>query len=375
MNSEAAGGGTTLNKAPIEPSSEAAPDELPLPSDPKTVFLGGLFILAMLGAAYVARDIVLPLIFAFVFNLLLQPALRLLDRLHLPRTASALSLILVLLVMIVGLGTAVSGPAETWAAKLPEGIPRLEERLSFVQAPINSLQQFLRQVEDFGQPKPSANAAPQAPSSTLFMTVFAGTRNFASGFFTTVLFLFFLLVAGDVFLHRLVEILPGFGGKRQVVEISNQIESDISVYLITITIMNAAVGTAMALVTWLTGVGDPIFWGTIAFLLNYVPILGTAVGAAVFLLAGLLTIDPLWQALLPVVLYLGIHVVEGETVTPMLLAKRFTINPVLVIISLVFWFWMWGVPGVVLAVPMLAITKIICDRVRPLAAFGHFLEG
>ena len=158
MNNEAAGGGTTLNKAPIEPSSEAAPDELPLPSDPKTVFLGGLFILAMLGAAYVARDIVLPLIFAFVFNLLLQPALRLLDRLHLPRTASALSLILVLLAMIVGLGTAVSGPAETWAAKLPEGVPRLEERLSFVQAPINSLQQFLRQVEDFGQPKPSANA-------------------------------------------------------------------------------------------------------------------------------------------------------------------------------------------------------------------------
>lgn len=374
MNSEATGG-TTLDKAPTETPSEAAPDELPLPSDPKTVFLGGLFILALLGAAYIARDIVVPLIFAFVLNLLLRPALRLLDRLHVPRTASALSLIAVLLAIIVGLGTAVSGPAETWAAKLPEGIPRLEERLSFVQAPIDSLQQFLRQVEDFGQPKPSANAAPQAPSPTLLMTVFASTRKFASGFFTTVLFLFFLVVAGDVFLHRLVEILPGFGGKRQVVEIAKQIESDISVYLITITIMNAAVGTAMALVTWFTGVGDPIFWGTVAFLLNYIPILGTAVGAVIFLLAGLLTIDLLWQALLPVVLYLGIHVIEGETVTPMLLAKRFTINPVLVIISLVFWFWMWGVPGVVLAVPMLAITKIICDRVRPLAAFGHFLEG
>jgi predicted PurR-regulated permease PerM len=376
MNSQAADGDTTLNKAPAdrETPSEAVPAELPLPSDPKSVFLGGLFILALLGAAYVAREIILPLIFALVLNLLLQPALRLLDRLHVPRTASALSLILVLLAMIVGLGTAVSGPAETWAAKLPEGIPRLQERLSFVQAPINTLQQFLRQVEDIGQPKPSANAATQVKSPTLFMTVFAGTRNFASGFFTMVLFLFFLLVAGDVFLHRLVEILPRFSGKRQVVEISNQIESDISAYLITITIMNAAVGTAMALVTWLTGVGDPIFWGTVAFLLNYVPILGTAVGAVIFLLAGLLTIEPLWQALLPVVLYLGIHVIEGETVTPMLLAKRFTINPVLVIISLVFWFWMWGVPGVILAVPMLAITKIVCDRVQPLAAFGHFLE-
>jgi len=92
-------------------------------------------------------------------------------------------------------------------------------------------------------------------------------------------------------------------------------------------------------------------------------------------LAGLLTNDALWQALLPAGLYIVLHLIEGETLTPMLLAKRFTLNPVLVIISLVFWFWMWGIPGAILSVPMLAITKIICDRVRPLAAFGHFLEG
>ena len=88
-----------------------------------------------------------------------------------------------------------------------------------------------------------------------------------------------------------------------------------------------------------------------------------------------LIIDPLWQALLPAGLYLGFHLIEGETITPMLLARRFTLNPVLAIISLVFWFWMWGIPGAILSVPMLAVSKIICDRVRPLAAFGHFLEG
>jgi predicted PurR-regulated permease PerM len=106
-----------------------------------------------------------------------------------------------------------------------------------------------------------------------------------------------------------------------------------------------------------------------------VPILGTALGALIFLLAGLLSIDPLWQALLPAGLYLGLHLIEGETVTRMLLARRFTLNPVIVIISLVFWFWMWGIPGAILAVPMVAIAKIVCDRVRPLAAFGHFLAG
>ncbi len=126
------------------------------------------------------------------------------------------------------------------------------------------------------------------------------------------LFLFFLLLTGDVFLHRLVEILPRFKSKRQVVEISQQIERDISAYLVTITIMNAAVGVAMALAMWLTGVGDPIIWGKVAFLLNYVPILGTALGVVVFLLAGLLTNDALLQALLPAGVYIVLHLIEGE---------------------------------------------------------------
>ena len=363
----------TTDQVKVTPAEE--PEEQPLPSDPKAIFLGGLFVLALLAAAFVASDIVLPLVFAIVLKLLLQPALRVLEGLHVPRILGALLLVLALIGTIVGLGTAISGPARTWAAKLPEGIPRLEERLSLMRVPINTLQLFLQQVADIGGTGPSPNGAISERGATLLMKLFTGTQNFASGFFTTVLFLFFLLVSGDIFLHRLVEILPRFSSKRQVVEISQQIESDVSAYLATITVMNAAVGIATALAMWLTGVGDPILWGTVAFLLNYVPILGPALGVLIFLLAGLLTHDLLWQALLPAGLYFGFHLIEGETVTPMLLARRFTLNPVLVIISLVFWFWMWGIPGGILSMPMLAITKIICDRLQPLTAFGHFLEG
>ena len=368
------------NMASTEPETKVAlpvelPEGLPVPSDPKVVFLGGLFVLAMLAAAYVAREIVMPLVFAIFLTLLLQPALRALVRLRVPRILAALLLIITLFGSIVGLGTAISGPARSWAAKLPDGIPRLEERLSFLQVPINTLQLFLQQVEDVGGTGSSPNGAISERGATLLMKLFTGTQNFASGLFTTLLFLFFLLVSGDIFLHRLVEILPRFSSKRQVVEISQQIESDVSAYLVTITIMNAAVGIAAALAMWLTGVGDPILWGTVAFLLNYVPIIGPALGVLIFLLAGLLTHDTLWQALLPAGLYFGLHLIEGETVTPMLLARRFTLNPVLVIISLVFWFWMWGIPGVILSMPMLAITKIICDRLQPLAPLGHFLEG
>jgi predicted PurR-regulated permease PerM len=225
---------------------------MPLPSDANVIFLGGLFVLALLATAYVASEIVLPLVLAIILNLLLQPALRILERLHVPRMLAALLLILALFGTIGGLGTAISGPAGTWAAKLPEGIPRLQERLSFMREPINTLQRFLQQVEDFGGTGAPQNATASARGPSLLTKLFTGTRNFASGFFTTVLFLFFLLVSGDIFLHRLVEILPRFSSKRQVVEISQQIESDISAYLVTITIMNAAVGIAMALAMWLT---------------------------------------------------------------------------------------------------------------------------
>src|ERR1700676_2247664 len=103
--------------------------------------------------------------------------------------------------------------------------------------------------------------------------------------------------------------------------------------------------------------------------------IGGVLGVTLFLAPGLLTIDTLWQALLPAGLYIAIHVIEGETITPLLLARRFTLNRAVVVIALVFWFWMWGIPGAVIAVPLLAITKIVCDRIRPLAAFGHLLEG
>jgi predicted PurR-regulated permease PerM len=270
-------------KLEVVPPAEE-PEEMPLPSDPKVIFLGGLFALALLAAVYVAAEIVLPLVLAVVLKLLLQPAMRLLERWHVPRILAALLLILAVFGTIVGLGAAIAGPASTWAAKLPEGIPRLQERLSFLQAPINTLQRFLQQVEDYGQPV-GAPATVSEGGSTLMTKLFTGTRNFASGFFTTILFLLFLLVSGDTFLRRLVEILPSFSNKRQAVDISQQIESDISAYLVTITLMSAAVGIATAMVMWLTGVGDPILWGAVAFLLNFVPILGPIFGVVIFLLA------------------------------------------------------------------------------------------
>ncbi len=356
--------------APAEPPET----EMPLPSDPRTIFLGGLFLFAAMTAAYFASEILLPLMFAITLKLLLQPVMRLLERLKLPRIIAALLLIFILLGGVAMLVAAISAPAGEWAARLPEGVSKLQQRLSYFRGPVDAIIKMIHQIDGLGGGGAPAQTSPLLSGSALFASVFSGARGFASALFTTILFLYFLLLSGDVFLRRLVEILPRFSAKRQAVDISLQIEDDIFAYLSTITVMNLLVELATAATMQWTGVGDPILWGVVAFLLNFAPIIGPIIAFFIFLLAGLLTIDNEWSALAPAASYLVIHMIEGETLTPMLLAKRFTINPLLVVLSLVFWSWMWGMPGAISA-PMLAILKIVCDRVRPFAALGHILEN
>lgn len=338
-----------------------------------TVLLAVLVLFATLTAAYVAAEVVLPVFLAIVLKLLLEPGMRFLTRFRLPRALCAILLILAIFAVLLGFGAFVSGPAVNWAHRLPSDLPRVEEKLQFLNRPLKAVTDMLHKAETFGQGNQGNSLT--LPNIDFASILFRGTRHFASGLFETILVLFFLLVSGGTFLRKLVEIMPSFKDKRQVVDLSQQIESNISAYLLTITMMNAVVGTATGLIMWLTGVGDPILWGVVAFFLNYVPIIGPFFGVILFLATGLIVMPTILWGLLPAALYLLVHVLEGETITPMLLARRFTLNPVLVIISLIFWFWMWGVPGAILSVPMLAITKIVCDGVEPLNAIGHFLEG
>ncbi|MBF0503216.1 MAG: AI-2E family transporter [Candidatus Riflebacteria bacterium] len=351
-------------------------EEMPLPSDPQTFFLGGIFVLCVFAALYVTSSIIFPVVLALVLSLLLQPAVNLLCRVHLPRAIGAFFPILIVIGVLIGLVAALSVPAASWAKKLPEGIPRLTANLVILKGPIQALQMAIQQAEQATQaPGQFGSFMSVRPDIGLTGMLFAGARAVLDGLFTTVLVLYFLLASGDIFLRRIVEILPKFGDKRQAVNIAQQIQEDTSSYLLTITAMNTLVGVATAIAMYFCGLGEPLLWGTTAFLLNYIPILGPLFGTCIFFLVGMLSFDSLWWALLPPTLYFCIHLIEGETVTPMLLARRFTLNPVLVILSLVFWFWMWGVPGAVLSVPMLAILKIVCDRLHALKALGHFLEG
>jgi predicted PurR-regulated permease PerM len=294
-----------------------------------------------------------------------------LERLHVPRPAGALIALAVLLSVFVGLGMLLSSPAAQWVSQLPQTWPQLRQQFAFLRDPVEHVQHTFDQMGiRLGRPT-SVLSYPIGMATA----VLGGTGTVAAHLLETLLVLFYLLVFGETFLRRFVEVLPRYADKRDAVEITLRVERDLSAYLLTITVINTAVGCATAGVMWLCDVPGPALWGVVAFCLNFVPILGPFCGIVLFLAVGLISKGPAWAALLPAALYFGIHVIEGEIITPMLLANRFTINPVAVILSLIFWYWMWGVPGAILAVPMLAIIKIVCDRLRPFRAFGHLLEG
>jgi predicted PurR-regulated permease PerM len=344
---------------------------MPPARDVRTIFLGILCLIAVLACLYVAQDIVVPVVLALVLKLLLQPLVGLLERLHVPRPAGALIALAVLFSVFVGLGTLLSSPAAQWVSQLPLTWPQLQEKFAFFKDPVEHMQRTFDQMGiRLGSPK-SVLSNPIGMATA----VLGGTSTVAAHLLETLLVLFYLLVFGETFLRRFVEVLPRYSDKREAVEITLRVERDLSAYLLTITVINAAVGGATAGVMWLCDVPGPVLWGVVAFCLNFVPILGPFCGIVLFLAVGLISKGPVWAALLPAGLYFCIHVTEGDIITPMLLANRFTINPVAVILSLIFWYWMWGVPGAILAVPMLAIIKIVCDRLRPFRAFGHLLEG
>jgi predicted PurR-regulated permease PerM len=356
--------------------------------------LGTLAVLAVVYTLYFAAAIVLPFVLAIVLFLLLSPVMRLLcKRLRFPRPLSALLVILLLFAVVAGLGAAVSVPASGWIARAPQSLPMLEKKLGFLSGPIAFVQNGMEEINQFMlrhtgpqiadealTPPPPAPVlqAPTAGASFSTLRSFGGSVLMTTGaavgeIFTVLLLLFFLLSSGDTLLRRLVEVLPTFEDKKRAVEIATEIERNVAGYLATITMMNVLVGLLAGLAMWVLGLPDPLLFGTLAFLLNYIPIIGPVIGIVIFFFVGLFTFESPLSALAPAGIYLGIHIMEGETITPMLLARRLTLNPVLVIASLVFWNWMWGVTGALLSVPLLAVFKIVCDHLPGLQALGHML--
>jgi predicted PurR-regulated permease PerM len=345
----------------------------------QTLAVVTLAIIAVVWALSVAAEVIVPLLLAMMLKLMLQPVMRFLSRrVRLPMTVAALLLIVALFSIAAGIGLTIAVPAAGWIKKAPQGLTTLQNQLSLLRGPFASVQYVLQEMEHMASPADgSADTVVAARSSTDFgsviLSILLGTQQFFGRLVVLLVTLFFMLAAGDSMLRKLVEVIPDFQKKKHVVYIANEIERNISGYLVTIAAINAAVGAITGAAMYFCGIADPLLWGTVAFLLNFIPIVGPLIGVGTIFLVALLTFGHPVPALLTAAIYLGVHITESQLATPMLIARRFTLSPLLVIISLFFWYWLWGIPGALLSVPLLAACKIVCDRIPSLAPMGHML--
>jgi predicted PurR-regulated permease PerM len=188
-----------------------------------------------------------------------------------------------------------------------------------------------------------------------------------------VILLYFLLAGGDLFLQKFIKVMPHSGDKQKAVDIARATEAAVSAYLSTALIVNVAEGVVVALLLWWLDMPSPGLWGAMVACLEFVPYLGALAAVVILGLAGLATFDSVSHALLIPGSFLMVNLLQANLVTPLLLGHRLTLNPVAIFIGLTFFFWIWGVPGALLAVPLLATLKIFCDHIASLAALGEFL--
>ena len=405
----------------------------PVPTDrgsgTRTVALEILAVLAVAYTLFFARAILLPLALAFVLALLFRPVVRhLRKRWRLPEAAGAGVVLVGTLALLAGVVATFAVPAgdftdgigekvatasakfedEPWvrwarglqekfeegpelmavpggadpgsepAALGPGGTPDDPESVIAMGVAGPQAVEEVRQAGGMkaeGPDAPTVVVAEERPPS-LINRVFASGGEVLGGFALALVLLFFLLAEGDKILNSVLSMVPTVSGKREAVELSREAEKTMSRYLGTVSMINAGLGVCIGLAMWAVGLPNPILWGLMAALLNFVPFLGAGIGAGVvFLVAYLEPEFGLGRAALAPLAYLTLNLAEGNFVTPLLLSRTISLSTLAVLIALAFFGWIWGVVGAVLAVPLLSMLKIVCDEFDGLSGVGKLIGG
>lgn len=346
-----------------------------MPRDARAGALVGLFLLALFYTLYLARSFVLPLVLALLFAVLLGPVVIWLNqRLRLPRGLGALA-VLALAAGGLFFGIAALGqPAVEWLDRAPRSLSRIEDRLRPLKAPVEKVTEATAGLEKLARLKEGrAPRAVEVRPEPLIDRVVERTRSVAVGAVMMFILLYLLLVSGDHFLRKLVRVTPSLGGKRKAVEVAHRVQSDLARYLATITAINLGLGVAEGLAMAALGMPNPALWGAMAALFNFVPYLGAVVGTGVVGLVAALSFEEGARWLAPPLVYFALTAAEGYLVTPMILGQRLRLNPVVILLGLLFWGWLWGIAGAFLAVPLLVALKILSEHLPRLEPVSEFL--
>jgi predicted PurR-regulated permease PerM len=310
-----------------------------------------------------------------MLSYLLRPIVRALARLKIPPAISS-ALALITLLAIIGYGISyLATPAAGWLEKAPYSLQELQRKLLPLRQPMEKVAQASGEIEKLATPvAPPAKVAVEVKRHPITETLVLRTPEFLTSALLLLILLYFLLVYDGVFIGKVIKLLPTLSDKKRAVSIAAEIEGQVSRYLFTVTLINLGLGLAVGTAVGLLGLRNPIMWGVMVATLNFVPYLGALTGIVCLTLGAVLSFDSFGYALLFPVVYLFLATLEGNFITPWVMGRSLTLNPVMIILSLTFWGWLWGIAGIILAVPILAAFKIFCAHIEPMEPLAEFLS-
>ncbi len=361
------------DSSPHLPTS-LCPEETTKPASLPSIALKGLFVLAIFYTLKLASSFFVPLVLAILLKFLFASVIRGMGRFHVPPPVGAA---IVVLGLLSALGFSVyqlAAPAGEWMAKLPQTARQIEGKLQVFKKSVQEVAKAGEEVDrltNLSGPERIQRVEVRKPS--LGETLLAPTQDFLVSGGVLIILLFFLLASEDLFLRKVIAVFPHLREKKIAVEITRQIELDVSGYLLAITVNNALFGTAVGIAMFFLGLPNPVLWGVMAGLLHYVPFLGALMGISIVTLVALVTLESTSTILLVPTIYFALNLLEEYVVLPVVIGRRLMLNSVIVLLWLVFWAWLWGVPGALMAVPLLAIVKIVADHLEPLASLAEFI--
>ncbi len=339
--------------------------------------LTGLLILACIYTLYLAKPFLAPVVLAMVFSFFLSPFVRTLRKLRIPEALGAGIVMLAGAALVAFVAYGLSASVSEWVERTPQILGKVSTDLQRWKSPFEKVTQAGEQVNKItqaaaGQPAKKPPLVELKGPGTLD-GIFSKTRDAVLETLAFLILLYFLLSSGDLFLRKLIHVLPRLQDKKRAVLITREIEDHISKYLITVAGINACLGVAGGLAFWALRMPNPVLWGTLAFLLNFVPYIGALTEIIIVSLVAAATFPHLAHALLVPAAYLGLATIEANLFTPFVMGRRMTLNPVIIFVAVTFWGFLWGILGVFLAVPALVMLKIVCEHITPLAPVAEFL--
>lgn len=367
-----------LPPAPGTPEPAAPPiPQAEHPRDPSRFAVVGLFVIALLFTLYFGRDVLLPIMLALILSFLLRPLVRALYRLGIPEGLGAAVMVLLVFGGCAMAFYTLSGPAAEWVNRMPRVLHELEFKLGDLRAGIERAREASRQIEEIASSNGTDPAAPVREvvvrGPTLMEQAISQVESVIANVVILLVLLYFFLARGRNSLEALIGTMRSVDDRVHYAMVAATLQQNIAVYLLTITVINAILGLATALVMWMWGLPNPALWGVLVALANYIPFIGPAVMTGVLFLVSVLTFDGLWPIVLPPLSFVAITTIEGNFLTPMIVGRRLALNPIAVFVSILFWGWLWGIPGALLAVPILAILKILFDAHEPMKPIGALL--